>query len=74
MRYEDHGESELFLTPITPGKRRGIMTKDPVCCLAGDAAKRAAQSMGEYDVSVLPVVEQLENKKLTGLTRIAIWS
>lgn len=64
--YEDHGESELFLRPVTPEKCRDIMTKDPVCCLAADAASHAAWLMREHDIGSLPVVETQEDKKLTG--------
>jgi CBS domain-containing protein len=65
--YEDHGESELFLLPVKPEKCRDVMTKDPVCCLAADAAAHAGWLMREHDVGSLPVVENRENKKLTGL-------
>jgi len=65
--YEDHGESELFGQPVTPEKCRDIMTKNPICCLAGDNAVHAAQLMRENDVGILPIVENQENKKLAGV-------
>jgi len=65
--YEDHGESELFMQTVTPEKCRDIMTKDPICCTAGDLAAHAARLMKEHDIGVLPVVENQENKKLVGL-------
>lgn len=43
------------------------MTKDPICCLAGDTAVHAAQLMREHDVGILPIIENQENKKLTGV-------
>ncbi|MGA2714881.1 MAG: CBS domain-containing protein [Bryobacteraceae bacterium] len=65
--YEDHGESELFVQHVTPEKCRDIMTKDPVCCLAGDTAVHAAQLMKEHDVGILPIVENQKNKKLSAI-------
>jgi len=65
--YEDHGESELFGQPVTPEKCRDIMTKNPICCLAGDNAVHAAQLMRENNVGILPIVENQENKKLAGV-------
>jgi CBS-domain-containing membrane protein len=65
--FEDHGESELALSIVTPEKCRDIITKDPVCSLAGDTAAHAAQLMKEHDVGMLPVVEDQENKALAGL-------
>jgi CBS domain-containing protein len=43
------------------------MTKDPVCCRAGDTAVHAAQLMREHDVGILPIVENQENKRLAGV-------
>jgi len=65
--YADHGESELFLQPVKPEKCRDVMTKDPVCCLAGDTAAHAARLMKEHDIGMLPIVENLEKKKVVGL-------
>lgn len=65
--YEDHGESELFLLAVKPEKCRDVMTKDPVCCLATDSAAHAGWLMREHDIGSLPVVENDENKKITGL-------
>lgn len=65
--YDDHGESELFLLAVKPEKCRDVMTKDPVCCLTADTAAHAARLMREHDIGSLPVVENQENKKITGL-------
>jgi len=65
--YEDHGESELFRLSVKPEKCRDVMTKDPVCCLAADTATHAGWLMRHHDIGSLPVVEDQENKKLTGL-------
>lgn len=65
--YEDHGDSELFIPNVTPEKCRDIMTKDPICCVAGDTAVHAARLMKEYDIGVLPIVVNEESKTLIGL-------
>ena len=65
--FEDHGESELTLSIVTPEKCRDIMTRDPVCCLAGDTAAHAAQLMKKHDIGMLPGVEDQENKTIAGL-------
>lgn len=65
--YEDHGDSELFMTSVTPEKCRDIMTKEPVCCLKGDSAARAGRLMKEHDVGVLLVIADPESKKLAGI-------
>jgi CBS domain-containing protein len=65
--YADHGESEITMSDVTPEKCRDIMTKDPVCCLAGDPIGTAAQMMREHDIGVLPVVSTQDDKKLIGI-------
>ena len=57
----------MFLQTVTPEKCRDVMTKDPVCCLAGDTAVYAARLMREHDVGILPIVENQENKRLAGV-------
>ena len=65
--YEDHGESELNISRVSPEKCRDIMTKDPVCCLAADTVSAAAELMRKYDVGVLPVVLSHASKTLVGM-------
>lgn len=65
--YEDHGESELIVEQVMPKKCRDVMTKDPFCCLAGDAAVYVARLMKDHDVGIVPIVEDQENKKLIGV-------
>lgn len=65
--YEDHGESELILSRVTPEKCRDIMTKDPVFCQAGDSVALAAMLMEKHDIGALPVVGTLFEKELIGV-------
>ncbi len=65
--YEDHGESELNLRRVKPGKCRDIMTKDPVFCQASDTATIAAELMKRHNIGALPVVGNLRGKKLVGI-------
>lgn len=65
--YEDHGESELNISPVTPERCRDVMTKNPVCCLGSDKASLAAKLMREHDIGVLPVVLSQANKTLIGI-------
>jgi len=65
--YEDHGESELNLRPVKPGKCRDIMTKDPVFCQASDTAMVAAKLMKRHNIGALPVIGNLRGKKLVGI-------
>jgi len=44
-----------------------IMTKDPECCLPTDSVMAAAQLMKSEDVGPVPIVENKEDKKLTGI-------
>ena len=50
------------------GKKCGdVMTKDLVCCVAGDTVQKVAQSMKAQDVGAVPVVDSHEKKKLVGI-------
>ena len=44
-----------------------IMTTNPECCLPTDPVMRAAQIMKTEDVGPVPVVEDKDEKKLTGI-------
>jgi len=44
-----------------------IMTTNPECCLPTDPVMRAAQIMKLEDVGPVPVVEDKDEKKLTGI-------
>lgn len=44
-----------------------IMTANPECCLPTDSVMAAAQIMKSEDVGPVPIVEDKEEKKLTGL-------
>ena len=44
-----------------------IMTKDPECCVPTDSAMTAAQLMKSEDVGPIPIVEDKEARKLTGI-------
>jgi len=46
---------------------REIMTKDPECCLPSDSVMKAAQLMKSEDVGPIPIVDDKEGKKLTGI-------
>jgi len=48
-------------------KNSDVMTKKVVCCYPGDKVAKAAKKMKKADVGSLPVVENKENKKLTGI-------
>ena len=69
--YADHGESELNLGGRAmgnpPQQCRDIMTKDPVCALAGDTVDRVAQLMKREDIGPVPVVDGQQTKKLVGI-------
>jgi len=65
--YEDHGDSELNIQYVKPEKCRDLMTKDPICCLPGESVIQAAERMKQQDIGVLPVVEDLQNKRLVGI-------
>ena len=44
-----------------------IMTTNPECCLPSDSVMTAAQIMKSEDVGPVPIVENKEEKKLTGI-------
>ena len=44
-----------------------IMTKDPECCVPSDSVMKVAQLMKSEDVGPIPIVEDKEEKKLTGI-------
>lgn len=44
-----------------------VMTKDPVCCLPNDLASHAAQLMKTERVGSIPVIEDVQTKKLIGI-------
>ena len=44
-----------------------IMTKDPECCVPSDSVMKAAQLMKSEDVGPIPIVEDKEEMKLTGI-------
>lgn len=47
-------------------KARELMTGNPVCCTPDDSVQHAARLMKEHDCGCLPVVEDLESRKLLG--------
>lgn len=65
--YEDHGESELQIQRAQPELCRDIMTKDPVFCQASDTAVIAAKLMKAHNIGALPVIGNLQTKKLVGI-------
>ena len=44
-----------------------VMTRDPACCVAGDAITQVAGIMKRQDVGSVPVVESKEDRKLIGI-------
>ena len=44
-----------------------IMTKEPICCRPSDTAQNVAQMMRRQDVGAIPVVSDLDSKKLIGI-------
>jgi CBS domain-containing protein len=47
-------------------KAREIMTAEPVCCTAEDTIRNAAKVMAERDFGCLPVVDDLQNRRVIG--------
>ena len=43
------------------------MTQDPVCCLPTDTVSKAAQLMKSEDVGSIPVIENEQTMRLTGI-------
>jgi CBS domain-containing protein len=44
-----------------------MMTPDPACCTPESTAREAATLMKEYDCGSIPVVANMESKKLVGM-------
>lgn len=44
-----------------------VMTVNPSCCLATDTVHRAAQLMKSEDVGPIPILDDLENRRLKGV-------
>jgi len=44
-----------------------VMTANPVCCLPGDKVSKAAELMKSENVGLIPVIENVETKKLVGI-------
>ncbi len=44
-----------------------LMTRDPACCVPETTAQEAAVLMRDNDCGAIPVVENLENRKLVGM-------
>ena len=65
--FAESGGSELWFRDVKPEQCRDIMTKDPACCCLSDVLATAARIMRDQDIGILPVVEEMENKKLAGL-------
>jgi CBS domain-containing protein len=65
--YDDHGESEIYMVNVRPEKCRDLMTKDPLCCVSSDSAMEAANLMGRSNIGAVPVVEDIQSKKLIGI-------
>jgi CBS domain-containing protein len=47
-------------------KVQEIMTRDPACCTANDTVQHAAKLMAEHDCGCIPVVDDLQSKKIVG--------
>ncbi|MBA3522376.1 MAG: CBS domain-containing protein [Gemmatimonadales bacterium] len=46
---------------------KDIMTPDPACCTPESTAREAAELMLDNDCGAIPVVENLENRRLVGM-------
>lgn len=46
---------------------REIMTEDPICCTPNDSVRTAAKQMAENSCGLLPVVDNMQDKKLLGV-------
>ena len=44
-----------------------VMTKNPVCCLPGDTAAKAAQKMKQKHIGSIPVIESEQTRQLVGI-------
>jgi CBS domain-containing protein len=47
-------------------KVQEIMSRDPACCTATDTVQHAAKLMAEHDCGCIPVVDDLQSKKIVG--------
>jgi CBS domain-containing protein len=45
---------------------RDVMTAEPACCLPTDTIQQAAKLMVEADCGCIPVVEDMQSKKIVG--------
>jgi CBS domain-containing protein len=48
-------------------KCKDVMTKDPVCCLPGDMAMKAAELMKSGNIGPVLVIENEQTRKLVGI-------
>jgi CBS domain-containing protein len=48
-------------------KVREVMTADPVCCTANDAAQTVARILRDENVGSVPVVDDQQSKKIIGM-------
>lgn len=48
-------------------KIREIMSPNPVCCLPSDTAQQVAKIMCEHNIGSVPVVVDLQSRKLLGM-------
>lgn len=48
-------------------KCKEVMTVNPSCCLVTDTVHRAAQLMKSEDVGPIPILDDLENRRLEGV-------
>ena len=44
-----------------------VMTRDAVCCIRTTSVTNAARMMREFDIGILPVIEDLATRKLMGI-------
>lgn len=44
-----------------------VMTQDPVCCIRTTSVMNAAGMLREFDVGILPVIDDLVRRKLIGV-------
>ncbi|MBA3555693.1 MAG: CBS domain-containing protein, partial [Gemmatimonadales bacterium] len=44
-----------------------FMTRDPTCCVPEAMAREAAELMRDNDCGAIPVVENMDNRKLVGM-------
>lgn len=44
-----------------------FMTRDPACCVPEATAREAAELMRDNDCGAIPVVENMDNRKLVGM-------